>query len=113
GNFPARNAILAGLSMAVVVTEASDKSGALSTASAAAREGRQVYAVPGDPLRRGTEGTNALLRDGAVVCTCAQDVIADLEGALKGELLRLKSNQRTPPPPKEPRRKTETPAAIA
>lgn len=90
GNFPARNTILAGMSMAVIVTEASEKSGALSTAGAAAREGRQVYAVPGDPLRRGTEGTNALLRDGAVLCTSAQDVIADLEGALKGELHRMK-----------------------
>jgi len=104
GNFPARNTILAGISLAVIVTEASDKSGALSTASAAAREGRQVYAVPGDPLRRGTEGTNALIRDGAVVCTSAQDVIADLEGALKGELHRLKAKRRAAPPPpvKEP-----------
>lgn len=93
-HFPARNTVLAGLSMAVVVIEASKKSGALVTARAAGEEGRYVYAVPGDINRTNSQGSNALLRDGASVCCSAEDLLSDLEPALQGELEHLKQRQR-------------------
>jgi DNA processing protein len=89
-NFPIRNYVLAGLSLAVIIVEAGKRSGALVTARAAGEEGRTVYAVPGDITRRNSEGSNALLRDGATVCTCAEDVIADLEITLHDELENLR-----------------------
>ena len=89
GHFPMRNVILAGLSLAVVVVEAGARSGALTTARAASEEGRQVYAVPGDVTRANSAGSNSLLRDGASVCTCAADVLGDLEGMLHGSLRTL------------------------
>jgi len=88
-HFPARNEVLAGLSQAIIIVEASEKSGALVTARAAGEEGRQVYAVPGDITRRNSRGSNALLRDGAAVCTSADDILADLEITLRDEMDRL------------------------
>ncbi len=110
GNFPVRNHVLAGLSLAVIVVEASSRSGALVTARAAAEEGRPVYAVPGDVTRRNSEGSNNLLRQGAIACTCAQDVLQDLEGLLQGELAALEerrrkaaqANAQSPQPREEP-----------
>ncbi len=78
GNFPARNRIIAGLSLGTVVVEAGAKSGALITAGAAADEGREVWAVPG-PIHAPThEGALRLLRSGAAVARSAADVLADL-----------------------------------
>ena len=101
GNFPIRNHVLAGLSLAVIVVEASARSGALVTARAAADEGRPVYAVPGDATRRNSEGSNNLLRQGAIACTSAQDVLQDLEGLLEDELARLQE-RRASEAPKDP-----------
>jgi DNA processing protein len=98
GHFPARNFILAALSMAVIVVEASARSGALVTARAAGEEGRPVYAVPGDITRMNSEGSNALLRDGAIACTSAADVISDLEPSLAGELEVLWQRRRARAP---------------
>ncbi len=95
GNFPLRNVILAGLSLAVIVVEASSKSGALVTARAANEEGRLVYAVPGDIDRTNSHGSNRLLRDGALVCTCADDILHDLEPHLTKRLEELKATQKT------------------
>ncbi|MCC5877342.1 MAG: DNA-processing protein DprA [Candidatus Sumerlaeia bacterium] len=94
GNFPARNFILAGLSLAVVVTEASARSGALVTARAAGEEGRPVYAVPGDINRVNSAGSNALLRDGAIALSSVSDLIGDLEPLLAGELETLMERRR-------------------
>lgn len=66
-DFPRRNRIVAGLSLAVVVVEAAVRSGSLITARFAADLGREVCAVPGSPLDPRAEGTNDLLRDGAVL----------------------------------------------
>jgi DNA processing protein len=77
-HFPRRNRVIAGWSAAVVVVEAAVKSGALSTARAALDEGREVLAVPGHPSDPGAEGTNALIRDGAVLVRNANDVAAEL-----------------------------------
>ena len=77
-HFPRRNRVIAGLAQAVLVVEAAQKSGALSTARFALEEGREVLAVPGHPSEPLAEGTNALLRDGACLVRSAQDVAESL-----------------------------------
>jgi DNA processing protein len=74
-DFPRRNRLVSGLAQGIVVVEAARKSGALITARFAGEQGRDVFAVPGSPLDPRAEGTNDLLRDGAMICTSAQDVI--------------------------------------
>jgi DNA processing protein len=76
--FPARNRIVAGLTLATVVVEARERSGALITADLALDEGREVLAVPGEITSALSDGTNALLRLGAVPVTCTSDVLAAL-----------------------------------
>jgi DNA processing protein len=88
--FPARNRIVAGLCLAVVVVEARERSGALITADFALEEGRDVFAVPGEITSALSAGTNALLRSGAAPLLSAADVLAAL--GLEGE------PPRRPPP---------------
>lgn len=76
--FPVRNRLISGLAMGVVVVEAGLQSGALITASTAADQGREVMAVPGNIDRPTSAGANALIRDGAGLVTCAQDIVAQL-----------------------------------
>lgn len=78
GNFPARNRLISGLSRGVVVVEAASRSGALITARCALDQGREVMAVPGNPLFPHTEGSNRLLRDGAALVAGAADVLMAL-----------------------------------
>jgi DNA processing protein len=73
--FPARNRIVAGLTLATIVVEARERSGALITADLALDEGREVLAVPGEITSPLARGTNHLLRLGAVPVTCAADVL--------------------------------------
>jgi DNA processing protein len=77
-NFPKRNRVIAALSSAVIVVEAAEKSGALITSSLALELGRDVFAVPGAIGRPASVGTHALLRDGAGLVTCADDVLREL-----------------------------------
>jgi DNA processing protein len=81
-DFPRRNRIISGVSLAVVVVEAARRSGTLITARAAADQGRSVFAVPGHPLDPRAEGTNRLLKDGASIATTPEDVIEALEPML-------------------------------
>jgi DNA processing protein len=73
--FPARNRIIAGLAQITVVVEAAERSGSLITSDFASDLGREVAAVPGSVLNPRARGTNALLRDGAVLVRDAQDVL--------------------------------------
>jgi DNA processing protein len=74
-DFPRRNRLIAGITLGVVVIEAAERSGSLITARMAAEFGRLVFAVPGSPLDPRCQGTNGLLKQGAIVTTGSQDVL--------------------------------------
>lgn len=78
-NFPARNRIISGLSLAVVVVEAPNRSGALITVDFAADQGREVFVVPGSVLSENSAGCHRLLRDGARPVMSADDILEDLQ----------------------------------
>lgn len=77
-DFPRRNRLIAGIALGVVVVEAAKRSGSLITARIAGEFGRLVFAVPGSPLDPRCEGTNGLLKDGAILTTGAADVLEAL-----------------------------------
>jgi DNA processing protein len=84
-NFPPRNRIISGLAMAVIVVEAGQTSGALITASFAAEQGRDVFAVPGNINAPQSQGTNRLIRDGAQPLLNPQDVLEALNLTMVAE----------------------------
>ena len=77
-HFPMRNRLISGLSLAVVVIEASEKSGSLITAACALDQGREVMAVPGNVLNGRNRGGHLLLRDGAKIVETADDIVEGL-----------------------------------
>ncbi len=77
-NFPARNRIISGLSLAVVVVEGDWTSGAVITAKQALEQGREVFAVPGSILSPSSEGPNRLIREGATPILSAEDLLEAL-----------------------------------
>lgn len=93
-NFPIRNRIISGLSGAVVVVEASDRSGSLITARMAAEQGREVLAVPGSIFSESSKGCHALIRDGAALAQSWKDVAAVLPQSMVSQ---LKSDDEKPP----------------
>jgi DNA processing protein len=97
-NFPARNRLIAGLSLGVLVVEASERSGALITARLAGECGKEVFAVPGDVHRPQTRGVHRLLRHGAKLVESIDDIVEEL-GPLAGPV-RVADEA---PPLEEPR----------
>lgn len=80
GMFPARNRLISGFSLATVIVEAAERSGALITASHAADQGKPVMAIPGNIDSAASGGTNALIRKGAILVRNVEDIVEELEG---------------------------------
>lgn len=113
-HFPQRNRIIAALSLATVVIEGASRSGSLITARDAADMGRDVMAVPGNPLDGRAAGCNQLIRDGATLVRSGADVIEALADAAPDDALApdTKARHASPAAPASPPATDEISARI-
>lgn len=97
GNFPARNRLISGLSLGVLVTEAPEASGALITTRFAAEQGRDVFAVPGNVTSRASVGANRLIQDGAKMVLEVGDILSELNLHLAPQQMEMLELRETLP----------------
>lgn len=93
-NFPKRNRIISGLCAATLVIEGRERSGSLITARCAKEQGRVVYALPGNVGTENSQVTNLLIKDGARLFTCAEDIINDFRDTYGGQLNPFKLKEK-------------------
>jgi DNA processing protein len=95
--FPARNSIVSGLSLGVLVVEAAPKSGSLITAKTALEQGREVFALPASTHNRQAQGSLGLLREGACLVYTPQQIIAELAPMLSESITRPAATEQCSP----------------
>ena len=100
--FHMRNRLISALSGGVLVVESRAEGGSMITVTHAQEQGRPIYAVPGFPGRKESEGTNQLIRRGALLVTCAKDIIDDMNPYFDNRIVYSRSKKQSEP--------TETPA---